>query len=135
MIKRQTGQGLIETLITFVIIAGTVLALTRFQTSLAYSNSVSQQQSTALILAQKQMETLRDFSQLSEYQAITTGSSSVSGESATYAIAWTVTTVATPSYKTIDVTVTWTDRNGVSRSIRLTSRVAGIDPSRSSMIM
>lgn len=141
MIKRlgsQKGQGLIEIMITVLIIASVSIALIRFQSNLMYGNSVSQQQNTALTLAANQIESLRDFSLLTgtgSYQAITTGTSTFNGSSATYTITWTITALAIPTYKTIDVRVTWTDRNGVGQFIRLITRVAGIDPSYSSSIM
>lgn len=137
-LQQQTGIGLIETMLTFLLIAGSVLALLRFQTYLAYTNNLAQQQSTATNLAVSRIETLRDFSVLTgsnSYANIASGSSTSTGSGATYTITWTVTTFTNPNYKTIDVVVTWTDRTGSSQSIRLTSRVAGIDPSLSARII
>lgn len=137
-ITSQKGQGLIETVITVLIIASVIIALIRFQTNLTYGNSVSQQQNTAMILALNKTEILRDFTVLSgtnSYQSIATGSSTYNGASATYTIAWTITSFTNPTYKTIDVKVTWTDRDGVGQSTRFITKVAGIDPSYSSSIM
>ena len=137
-VKKYAGQGLIEIVITVLIIAGTVLALIRFQIALTYSNSVSQQQNIALILANKQIETLRDFSVLTganSYANVASGSSTTTITHAVYTITWTVTASTNPTYKNIHVSVTWIDRNGVSQSISLVSHVAGIDPATSSIIM
>lgn len=136
--SRMLGQGLIEVMMTLLIIAGSVIALLRFQNYLAYSNSVANQQSTATQLAVSKIETLRDFSALTgtnSYANIASGSSSFTGTSATYTITWTVTPFVNPTYKTIDVVVTWTDRYGNAQSTELTSMVAQVDPSYSATIM
>jgi Tfp pilus assembly protein PilV len=137
-LKTQSGLGLIETIATFLIIAGSAIALLRFQNYLAYSNSVTQQQSDAVQLAVNKIETLRDFSTLigvGSYQNIASGSTTSTGVNTTYTLTWTVTTTASPSYKMIDVAVTWIDTRGTSRTIDETSEVAGIDPSFSIIVM
>lgn len=136
--KRMRGQGLVEVMMTLLIIVGSVLALVRFQSYLNYTNTFANQQATATLLAVKQIETLRDYSALTgtgSYANIASGSSSYTGTTATYTITWTVTSYTNPTYKTLDVTVSWTDRNGTSRSTRLTSMVSQVDPSYSSTIM
>lgn len=135
---RQRGQGLIEVMVTLLIIAGSVVALLRFQNYLGYSNTVANQQGTAYQLAVKQIETLRDYSALTganSYANIASGSSTYSGASATYTITWTVTSFTNPTYKTIDVTVSWTDSYGGAQSKRLITKLAQLDPSFSSTIM
>lgn len=135
------GQTLIEVLVTLLFISVSVIALIKFQNYMAYANSLAQQKSEATILAEKQIETLRDFQVLNNtggytsYQSIVTGSSTVTGANASYALAWTVTPYTNPTYKTIDITVSWTDRYNASQSVRLISTVAGIDPGNSSSII
>lgn len=138
MLISQKGQGLIETVVTLLIIAGAAIALLRFQSYLAYSNEVTQQQNDAITLALNQIETLRDFSALSggsSYANITSSTSTANGLSTTYNLSWTITTNTNPNSKVIDVTVSWTDRFGNAQSMELTSQVAGIDPSFSGTIM
>lgn len=138
---RCKGQGLIETLIALLFIAVSVIALIRFQNYLAYSNNITQQQADATILASKQIETLRDFQVLNNtngytsYQSIASGTGSFTGINTTYTITWTVTPYTNPTYKMIDVVITWTDRYNNSQSVELITHVAGIDPSYSSAIM
>lgn len=134
-LRHQRGQGLIEVVITFLIISGSVIALLRFQNSLAYSTSVTQQENTALILAMKQIETLRDFTTITDYQAIDSGSSVYTGTNATFTTTWTITPNTNPNYKTIDITVSWQDRYGSTKTMRLTTQVAGLDPMYSAAIM
>jgi Tfp pilus assembly protein PilV len=137
-LSQQSGVGLIETVVTLLIIAGSAIALLRFQNYLAYSSNVTQQQSDATQIAINKIEILRDFSTLSgsgSYQNIASGTSTVTGANTTYTLTWTVTTNTSPNYKVIDVVVSWTDRYGVARSLEETSQVAGIDPSYSIVIM
>lgn len=139
--KKQLGQSLIEVMLTVLVVCVGVIALIRFQNYLAYDNTSSQQRSDAMLIAVKQIEILRDFQVVNNttgytsYQGIASGSSSVTGTNTAYTVNWTVTTFTDPDYKTINVTVSWTDRYNVSQSATLVSNVAGIDPSSSSTIM
>ncbi len=139
--KYQSGQTLIEVLVTMVFISVSVIALIRFQNYLAYDNSVAQQKGEAVVLAQSRIEMLSDFQVLNTtagytaYSGITSGSTTVAGSTATYTVAWTVTAYTNPTYKQIDVTVSWTDRYNTAQSIRLVSNVAGIEPANSAAIM
>lgn len=140
-IQRASGFTLIETLITVLFIAFGVLALIRFQNFLAYDHSLSQQRADAVLLAERQIEILKNYHVVNTtpgytaYQSIVTGTSSETGLSATYTITWTVSTFTNPSYKNISVTVSWTDRNGTSRSVNLTTRISEVEPGNSSTIM
>ncbi len=136
--KKMNGQGIIEVLATFLIIAISVSSLIYFQNNLAYSNNVTSQQQTALALATKQLETLRDFVSLTganSYASIASSTSTSTVLNTTYSLSWTITTATSPDYKTLDVTVSWTDRRNTAQSLRLVSRVGGIDPYYSGVIM
>lgn len=135
------GQGLIEVLITLLIVVVGVLGIIRFQNYLAYNNSLAQQQGDATILAMQKIESLRDYQVLNTtsgytaYQDIASGSTTSTGATTVYTITWTVTTNVNPTYKKIDVTVSWTDRNNISQSVRLVSQVAGVEPAFSAAIL
>ncbi|VVC75583.1 hypothetical protein AQUSIP_08730 [Aquicella siphonis] len=137
---QQLGQGLIETLMIVLFISVSILALIRFQHYLSYSTSYTQQQTVANLLAANKIEQLRDYQVINTtggyaaYQDIASGSSSTTIGSATYSLAWTISSNTSPTYKTIDVTVTWTDRQGSTQAVRLVSRVASIDPAVSALI-
>lgn len=136
--RKINGQGLIEVMMTLLIIAVSILALLRFQNYLAYSNNLTNQKSIAYQLALTEIETLRDYSALTganSYANIASGSSSQTLAGATFTITWTVTANVNPTYKKIDVNVTWTDQYGGSQSTRLISDVSQTDPSFSSTIM
>jgi len=134
-LKKNNGQGLIESIIAVLIISGGVVALIQFEHNLAYSNALSQQQAEATILATSKIEALRNFgvinntSGYTSYQSIATGNNTSNGANATYTLNWTVTTsTTTPTYKTIDLTVSWTDLQSGAQSIELTTIIAGVDP-------
>jgi Tfp pilus assembly protein PilV len=138
---KTRGEGLIETMVTFMLIGFGIMALIRFQNNLTYNDNVAQQQADATILAVNKIEALRDFwvlntqAGMQAYQDIVTGTGTSTGINTTYTLTWTVTTFTNPNYKTIDVSVTWTDRYNASKTIRLISRVAGTDPLNSAWIM
>lgn len=141
MKQKTRGLTLVEMMITLLLIGISVIALVRLQNYLAYTTSVTQQKGDALVLAIQKQESLRDFQVLNNqngytsYQSIASGSSTSAGATTTYTTAWTVTSNANPTYKTIDITVSWTDRYNGSQSIRLVTKVAGIDPANSAAVM
>lgn len=139
--RKVSGQTLIEVLITVVFITIGVIALARFQNYLSYDNSLSQQYGDATLLAQSKLDQLREFQVLknttgyTSYESIASGSSTTTGTSATYTITWNVTTSTNPDYKQATVTVSWTDRRGITKSVILVSNIAGVDPAYSSAVM
>lgn len=136
-----TGQTLIETLITILFLAVSVVVLVRYQGFLAWNNTLSRQKSYAVSLAFSKMEqlvfiqTLNTTAGYSAWQDIASGTSSYSGTNATYTLTWTVTTNASPSYKTIDIVVSWTDTQGNAQSVRQDTIIAGINPQLSGAII
>jgi Tfp pilus assembly protein PilV len=140
-INRQAGQGLIETLIMTLIIFGTVVALLSFENTLAYNDSLTTQQNDATLLAANELEKLRDFQVLNPqvpytaFSSIASGTTTSVGMNTTFTITWAVTQTASPLFDTVNVTVSWTDRRNVAQSIKLSTIIAGIDPSTSSSVM
>lgn len=130
----SSGFGLVEVLLVILFVSIAAVSLMKYQQYLSYITDNAKQQSDASILASKQMENLRDFQVLTTtagytaYANIASGSSSATVGNTAYAIAWTVTTNASPAYKTINVTVSWTNRFNNAQSIQLSSQVAGVDP-------
>lgn len=138
---KNRGQTLIEVLVSVLFISFCVIALLRFQTYLAYDNSLAEQKARAVILATQELEQLRSFQVLNNvtgytsYQSIASGSSSYTGNTTTYTITWTVTSYTNPTYKTASVTVSWTDRYNNNQSIQMVSDIPGIDPPNSAIVM
>ncbi len=138
--QNQAGMGLIETLLILLFVTIGVVALVTYQHQLSADTNNARQQFDAVILANKQMETLRDFSVLNTtngytaYSDIGSGTSSATVGNTAFSIAWTTVTNTTPNYKTVTVTVSWTDRFGTSRSVQINSQIAGYDPASSAAI-
>lgn len=139
-IKHQ-GQTLVEVLITVLIIGVGVISLLKFQNYLAYEDSLTQQKGDAIILAMKDIETAKDFQVLNNtsgytsYQSIASTTSTTTVANTVFTITRTVTSFTNPSYKRVDVNVSWTDRYGGAQSIRLVTNIAAIDPTNSATIM
>jgi len=139
--SQQRGQGLVESLITMVIIFGTIVALMSFQSTLAYNDSLTAETADATLLAVNQLEVLRDYQVLNvqnpytAFVSMTSGTANSTGLDTTYKITWTITNFTLPTYNNAAVTVTWKDRRNISQTITLVTRIAGIDPTNSSTIM
>lgn len=135
----QQGQGLIETLAVFLFVSISIVALIQFQHYLSYSTNVTQQQADAILAATNQIEILRNYSVITpqtgyiDYQSIVSGTGTSNLNNTTYNLTWTVTTAT--NYKTLDITVTWTDRQNVNQSVRLVTQVSQTDPALSAAIM
>jgi len=139
--KLQKGASLIEVLIALLILATGIVALVKFQGSLLQSRTLVNQRSVAVQLAESKLEELRHFSVIATtpgytaYEDIASGTSSIAGVSAIYTMTWTVTENTNPSYKSITVTVTWTDPTGGAQSVTLNTIVGSVDPALSGTIM
>ncbi len=132
---KQKGQGLIETIIALVIISVGAITLIKFERQVSYYHNLAQQQSEATILATSKIESMRSFGVLNNtsgytsYQSIATGTSTSNGINTTYTLSWSVATSTTnPTYKSVNITVSWLDRYGSSQSIQLSTAILGLDP-------
>jgi Tfp pilus assembly protein PilV len=119
------GAGMIEILISLVIIAGGLLALGKLQGNLVTSGSVAKQQSESAFVAQRVIEDLR--SKGWTHPSLTAGSYSLdnhNGQSATYGVSYVVTNSAAggPEFKTVEATVSWTDALGLGQFSKLIAR-------------
>ena len=147
----MAGVGLIEVLIALVIIAGGVLALSRMQGLLLTSAASSRQLSDGSFIAQRVIEDLRsrdwghnslattgsfgtrDLSCTDQDTTVDTRSlywlDPITGTTAKYCIWYRVGyTGPAPSmeYKTVQVTVSWTDAQGQARTYTATTRLQRI---------
>lgn len=140
MHRSQRGIGLLETLLIVIFVSIGIVGIMKYQHNLTYSTNTTQQQANATLVALNKIEQLRDFTTLNTtagytaYSDIATGTSTQTVGNTSYSLSWTITSNASPSYKTIDITVSWTDRAGGSQSIRLVTRIAGVDPLNSARI-
>lgn len=135
------GTGLVESLIITLLIGLSIIVIIKAQHTLAFGTLSTQQRSDANQLALAQIETLHDYQVLNNtagytsYDGIASGSKSSTVGNTTYTINWTVNSFTNPTYKVLDVSVSWTDRYGVAQSITVSSEVAGLDPTGSNSMM
>lgn len=122
------GFTLLEVMIGVFIVLLSTLGISMLQARLIKAHLFSEQQFEASVLADRKMEELRNFSTLTAFGALSSGSDSVTGKNASYNRAWTVTTTASPSYKTVGLTVSWVSSEAVTESVVLSSVIAGVDP-------
>lgn len=133
--RSQAGVGLIEIGIAIVVVIVAAVALGRLLTQSTRSAALSEARSEAIALAEGQLESLRSFSTLADYDGIADPGSPLehSGTNAEFAIEWSV--VATSdgpflnrtSIKRVVTTVSWEDPEG-PQSVVLESVIAGQIP-------
>jgi prepilin-type N-terminal cleavage/methylation domain-containing protein len=154
-IPLQKGFGLLEVLITIVVLGVSMVALAKLQGILLQEGSYAKARSVALNLAQGKLEDLRGFSRL---KAVGNGTFAyaeigengednvtVSDKDVIYNRTWTVTSYyycpgknvdenncdepyekSYPDFKVVKVTVTWGDSE--NESVRLESVISASEP-------
>lgn len=137
LISRQRGVSLIEALIALGVMAFGIMGLVGIQASLRSSSDISKQRAEATRYAQQVIEERRNYLSLQ-----TTGDpdvigfadigsatlADVTGSNASFSRAVTVTTFADPRMKILRSSVQWTDRAGETRTIQLSTTIAGVSP-------
>lgn len=133
-INKQRGISLVEVLVTMAILAFGLLALAKFQGTIATFSSQNKKSSIAMNIGQQKIEELRAYEILDTtagkfaYADISSGNDSVISNNTTYARNWTVTTNTDPDYKTVRMVVSWTNRANASQSVELVSIIGRFDP-------
>lgn len=131
IMKSARGFTLLEILIALLILATGLLALAKFQGTLMQDNALAKQRTEATMFAQQKIEVLRSYSQMSTYAGMRTGSDTVTGTSASFTRAWTITSytnTSAPQYTNVVVSVTWKDNGGNNQTFRLATNIAANDP-------
>lgn len=113
-IKHSAGIGLIEVLVTTVVVAVGLLAVASLQGNLMGGSHTNKTRAEAQSLANTKIEQLRDSIEktgASGYDALasSTANESIAGVTETFSRSWTVTDQAGPERKQISVTVNWGD--------------------------
>jgi hypothetical protein len=158
IIKTQKGIGLIEVLVTTVVVAVGLLAVASLQGNFLASSGDSKIRSEALVLAQKKLEEFRNtvdltnasdtgFSDVLTAGSFTDSSNPIAGTNASFSRSWTITDIDPPippftaddlKLKTISVQVGW-DANGDNDSsdadevVNVVTQLPWIDPTKSSL--
>jgi Tfp pilus assembly protein PilV len=123
--KHACGVGLVEALIALLVVVVGVVGLIKFQSSVRLNSDVARQRTEALRMAQNDMEHVRAAAAADIQSA--TRSVTPAAANASFQIARQVTASAADS-KTVQVTVSWLDRNGGAQQVALTSLIAAQPP-------
>ncbi len=122
--KKSRGVSLVEALIALLVVAVGVVGLLKFQSNSRLNSDVARQRTEALKLAQNNIEQMRSAKDADIQSANRTVAADASNTAnATFQVARVVTASAAAS-KTVQVTVTWTDRSGAAQQVELSSLVA-----------
>lgn len=138
---RTRGFTLIEVLISLAILAIGVVIIVKFQGDLLRNMGSTQQQSEAVSLAENKLNELRNYVALTtaegtpSYEQIVDGSQITINNNTTYTISWDVTPVTTPPYKTVVITVSWTNSANSTESVSLESIIGAVDPTKTGAVM
>lgn len=127
-IKHSAGIGLIEVLVTTVVVAVGLLAVASLQGNLMGGSRNNKTRAEAQSLANTKIEQLRDSIEktgASGYDALasSTANESIAGVTETFSRSWTVTDQTGPERKQISVTVNWGD-GSVENQVAVQSIIA-----------
>jgi len=162
-LKVQKGIGLIEVLITAIVIAVGLLAVAAMQTGFMASSGDSKTRSEALALAEQKIEQLRNNITVNGYNAqiAATNSDTVTGTNANFARSWAITAASlltdancggsgqppctnAPNRKKISAIVSWDSDGGADsdgdgkaidqdEKVNVVSEIAFLDPAKSAL--
>ncbi|MCF7971475.1 MAG: hypothetical protein K9L22_09975 [Methylococcaceae bacterium] len=111
--KNISGVGLIEVLITTVVVAVGLLAIASLQGELIGGSGVNKTRAECQVLANEKIEQLRDTVDKASYDLINVAlaeaeaDEEITGTTELFTRNWSVSTLTSPERKEINVTVTW----------------------------
>tara|TARA_B110000879_G_C10874746_1_gene394331 strand:+ start:175 stop:639 length:465 start_codon:yes stop_codon:yes gene_type:complete len=129
------GSVLIEALISITFVSIGALALMNLQSQLIKSKALTQQNSSAIQIAQDRIETLRNYSSSNDFNQIISGSDSLTGLNTTYESTWTISNMSNPSYKNLTVNVSWQRSDSTQSQLTLNSNIGKLSPVLSGLAM
>lgn len=132
---RQTGFSLVETLIAIVVLAVGLISMARFQGTVLQDSSLAKARTEATVQGETKIDQLRVFADINGYNAIVTGTDTVTaaaaGSNTAYTRAWTVTDDVVTPHKLLTMQVTWPDKQGnvtPDTTATLATIIGEIDP-------
>ncbi len=140
-LKKSSGQLLVEVLITMAILSVGLLGLIKLQGLVIFHSKYVWQQHQAVSIATDKLEEMEQWSDnppigsVNTYDDIASGSEQKTYGNTVYTSTWTVTENSNLAYKTITVQVQWSDINGVSRQISLSTIVNSFNALGSGLVI
>ncbi|WP_447835307.1 type IV pilus modification PilV family protein [Aeromonas salmonicida] len=149
--NRQKGFGLLEILITLVVLGVGIVGLVSMSKSALKVSQDGRRYETAMRLAESKLDEFRNFNgvmtataPLTAYNQITSASAAVTLLGEPYSLAWTVTNqylngstwqgaapagyrLSYPGRKAVTVNVGWSDSEGQSHTLQLTGNISPIE--------
>lgn len=113
---------MVEALIALLVVAVGVVGLLKFQSNSRLNSDVARQRTEALKLAQNDIEQLRSANAAADIQSANL-TLAPDASNATFQVAREITASAASS-KTVQVTVSWTDRSGAAQQVVISSLIS-----------
>ena len=131
-ISHQRGFTLVEALISLVVMAFGMLALSGMQVSLSRNADVAKQRTEAMRLAQARIEEMRSFTGIStgavNWNGLDATANTSTTTNTTYTVASTMSGVDADAMRAVNVAVSWVDRTGAPQAINIASVISQTDP-------
>lgn len=129
---KERGFTLIEAMVVASVLVFGFVAANKVQVNMVKAKHSATQGSQAVLLSNQEIERLRNYSNLTDYANISSGSATTSAANTSYNDTLTITTLT--RYKKLDQTLSWTDSSGQSQSISLSSFINQGDPKYSGLL-
>lgn len=146
-LSRLRGVSLVEALLALAVMAFGILGVIGLQVTLRNNGDVTRQRAEAVRFAQEELERWRGFTTLTTppptghvvsfadlSSASATTLTSIGATNTTFTLKRTVNDNSVGRYKTLRVQVDWTDRNGDTQTVALTSALMGLLPELSGAV-
>ncbi|WP_432741313.1 hypothetical protein ABXJ76_13845 [Methylobacter sp. G7] len=131
--KRNHGIGLIEVLITTVVVALGLLSVASMQGGLMFGSATNKTRAEAIVLAEQKMEELRNYMTRTQLEGHENANDTITGVNATFNRDWQITangalttTTQTPRIGLI-VKVSW--GNAADQQVAVNSEIGYVEPS------